>query len=136
MNRKMVFYTTGQLVLLEAILLLLPAAVSLMYGERCAAAFGISAGIAAAVGLLMVTAARPKNRVIYAKEGFIITTLSWILLSAIGAFPFFLSGEIPSYVDAFFETVSGFTTTGASILPNVVARTFPVLAPTCRIPNA
>ena len=119
MNRKMVFYTTGQLVLLEAILLLLPAAVSLLYGERCAAAFGISAGIAAAVGLLMVTAARPKNRVIYAREGFIITTLSWILLSAIGAFPFFLSGEIPSYVDAFFETVSGFTTTGASILPDV-----------------
>ena len=62
---------------------------------------------------------RPKNRVIYAKEGFIITTLSWLLLSGIGALPFYLSGEIPSYIDAFFETVSGFTTTGASILPNV-----------------
>jgi len=62
---------------------------------------------------------RPKSRVIYAKEGFAITSLAWLSLSAIGALPFFLSGQIPSYIDAFFETVSGFTTTGASILPQV-----------------
>ena len=119
MNRKMVFYTTGQLVLLEAVLFLLPMLVSLIYREACGTAFLISAGIAAMVGVLMMALTRPKNRVIYAREGFLITTLSWVLLSAIGALPFYLSGEIPLYVDALFETVSGFTTTGASILPNV-----------------
>ncbi len=119
MNRKMVFFTTGQIVLLEAALLLLPTLVSLIYQESCAKEFLISAIIAAAVGLLFLAVTHPKNRVIYAREGFLITTLSWVLLSAIGALPFYLSGEIPSYIDAFFETVSGFTTTGASILPNV-----------------
>ncbi|MBR5222534.1 MAG: TrkH family potassium uptake protein, partial [Clostridia bacterium] len=119
MNRKMVFFTTGQIVLLEAALLLLPTLVSLFYKESCAKEFLISAVIAAAVGLLFLAVTHPKNRVIYAREGFLITTLSWLLLSAIGALPFYLSGEIPSYIDAFFETVSGFTTTGASILPNV-----------------
>lgn len=62
---------------------------------------------------------KPKNRVIYAKEGFVIVAFAWLLLSGIGALPFVISGEIPSYIDAFFETVSGFTTTGASILTNV-----------------
>lgn len=119
MNRKMVFYTTGQLVLLEAALFLLPVLVSLIYGERCVTSFLISSGIAAVIGVLMMAVTHPKNRVIYAKEGFLITTLSWIILSAVGALPFYLSGEIPLYVDAFFESVSGFTTTGASILPNV-----------------
>ena len=121
MNRKMVLYTTGQLILLEAALLLLPMAVSLLYRETCTQAFLLSAGIAAAVGLLLMLAAHPKNRVIYAREGFVITTLSWIILSVLGALPFYLSGEIPSFVDAVFETVSGFTTTGASILRDVEA---------------
>ena len=102
MNRKMVLYTTGQLILLEAALLLLPMAVSLLYREACAQSFLLSAGIAAAVGLLLVLAARPKNRVIYAREGFVITTLSWIVLSVLGALPFYLSGEIPSFVDAVY----------------------------------
>jgi len=119
MNRKMVFFTTGQIILLEAALLLLPTLVSLIYREACTDDFLKSAAIAAAIGLLCVTVTHPKNRVIYAREGFLITTLSWVLLSAIGALPFYLSGEIPSYIDALFETVSGFTTTGASILPNV-----------------
>lgn len=119
MNRKMVFFTTGQIILLEAALLLLPTLVSVLYHESCAKEFLITAAIALATGLLFIAVTRPKNRVIYAREGFLITTLSWLILSAIGALPFFLSGEIPSYIDAFFETVSGFTTTGASILPNV-----------------
>lgn len=119
MNRKMVFFTTGQIILLEAALLLLPTFVSLIYQESRAKEFLISAVIAAAVGFFFLVVTRPKNRVIYAREGFLITTLSWVLLSAIGALPFYLSGEIPSYIDAFFESVSGFTTTGASILPNV-----------------
>ena len=119
MNRKMVFFTTGQIILLEAALLLFPTLVSVLYGESCAREFLITAAIALATGLLFIAVTRPKNRIIYAREGFLITTLSWVILSAIGALPFYLSGEIPSYIDAFFETVSGFTTTGASILPNV-----------------
>ena len=119
MNRKMVIYKTGQIILLESMLLLLPMFVSVYYRESCTVPFLLAAAAALVIGGLCVVLTHPKNRVIYAKEGFIITTLSWIALSAIGALPFYFSGEIPSYVDAFFETVSGFTTTGASILPNV-----------------
>ena len=62
---------------------------------------------------------KPSNHIIYAKEGFVIVALSWLTLSLIGALPFTISGEIPNYIDSFFETVSGFTTTGASIIGNV-----------------
>ena len=119
MNRKMVFNTVGMMLVAEAALLLLPTAVALIYGETCAWALAASAGIALAAGLLLRLLFRPENRLIYAREGFVTVALAWLLLSAVGALPFFLSGEIPSYVDAFFETVSGFTTTGASILTNV-----------------
>ncbi|MBO5648648.1 MAG: TrkH family potassium uptake protein [Clostridia bacterium] len=121
MNRKMVLFTTGELLLLEAALLLLPTAVSVLYRESTTPYFLITVAIALCIGGAMCLLFRPQSRVIYAKEGFIITTLSWLSLSAIGALPFYLSGEIPSYTDAFFETVSGFTTTGASILANVEA---------------
>ena len=119
MNQKMVFRTTGQIILLEAAMLLLPTLVSFGYRDACLKSFVITIAAALVIGLIFIFATRTENRVIYAKEGFVITTLSWVLLSAIGALPFYLSGEIPSYIDAFFETVSGFTTTGASILPNV-----------------
>ncbi len=119
MNRKMVFFTTGQIILLEAALLIPSTVISLVCRERCTVPFLLTIAAALLSGGALILLNRPKNRVIYAKEGFIITTLSWVLLSAIGALPFYLSGEIPSYIDAFFETVSGFTTTGASILPNV-----------------
>ena len=121
MNRKKVFYTLGQLLVLEAVLLLLPALVALIYKEKTGLHFLATAGIAAVIGAVLLIVCRKKNNVIYAKEGFAIVALSWVVLSAIGALPFFLSHEIPSYVDAFFETVSGFTTTGASILTDVEA---------------
>ena len=119
MNRRMVFHTTGQIVLLEAALLFLPLLAAAVYGEPCVRDFCIAIAVCLCTGLLLLLPARPKSRVIYAKEGFIITTLSWLLLSVIGALPFYLSGEIPSFADAFFETVSGFTTTGASIVQDV-----------------
>ncbi len=119
MNRRMVFYTLGQLTVLEGALMLLPLGTALLYRERTVSSFLCAIGIAFLAGSLLMALFRPKNRIIYAKEGFIITALSWIVLSAVGALPFFISGEIPSYIDAFFETVSGFTTTGASILTNV-----------------
>lgn len=121
MNRKMVFYTVGQMVMAEAALLVLPLIAALYYGESIAKHLVISILIALAVGGTATAVFRTKDNVIYAKEGFAIVALSWIMVSAIGALPFYLSGEIPSYVDAFFETVSGFTTTGASILTDVEA---------------
>ena len=121
MNRRMVVYMLGQIVKLEAALLVLPLVVSLLYRESCALHFAIVAAGALVVGFAMTLLSRPGTQVMYAKEGFVIVAVAWLLLSAIGALPFYFSGEIPSYVDAFFETVSGFTTTGASILTDVEA---------------
>ena len=119
MNRKMVFYTIGQMLITEAVLLLLPTAVSVIYGEGCLSAFLITMGVALILGGLLMLLCRTGNQVIYAKEGFITVSLVWIAMSLVGALPFYISGEIPSYIDALFETVSGFTTTGATILNDV-----------------
>ncbi len=119
MNRKMVFYMIGQILKLEAVLMIFPLICSLIYGEKEAFSFIVTIIIAILIGFLLTIFNRPKDKTIFAKEGFVIVALCWISLSAIGALPFVLSGAIPSYVDAFFETVSGFTTTGSSILPNV-----------------
>lgn len=122
MNRKMVFATLGQITLAEAALMLLPLAVALIYGEKFTAlAFLIAIALALVVGLLLYLTCKTDNKVIFAKEGFVIVALSWLIMSAIGALPFVINGDIPSYVDAFFEIVSGFTTTGATILTNVEA---------------
>ena len=116
MNHRMVMYSLGSVLGVLAALLLLPAGVGLLYGEKSAWAYVIAALIAGALWLCLTLAGRTKNRVIYAKEGLAIVALVWVLISAVGALPFVISGEIPSYIDAFFETVSGFTTTGASVL--------------------
>lgn len=122
MNRRMVMNTIGKMVLAEGLFLLLPAVVALLYQEtQGLLALLATVAIALTMGGTMVFAAKPRTDVIYAKEGFFIVSASWILLSAIGALPFFFSGEIPNYIDAVFETVSGFTTTGASILTDVEA---------------
>ena len=121
MNRRMVFYTVGHIATVEAALLLLPALVSLIYLEKSGISFLITAALSLTVGLAFILLFKPKSRMIYAKEGFAIVAYAWLLMSAIGALPFVIGGAIPSYVDAFFETVSGFTTTGASILTNVEA---------------
>ena len=119
MNQKMIFHICGQMLLIEAVLLLLPLITALIYGESCALSILTAMLIAVGVGTLMTVLIKPKETVIYSREGFVITALTWLLWSLVGALPFVISGEIPSYVDAFFETVSGFTTTGASILTNV-----------------
>lgn len=121
MNRRMVFYTVGHIATVEAALLLLPALVSLIYLEKSGLSFLITAALSLTVGLAFILFFKPKSRMIYAKEGFAIVAYAWLLMSAIGALPFVIGGAIPSYVDAFFETVSGFTTTGASILTDVEA---------------
>ena len=119
MNRKMVYYMTGRIILLEGALLLVPLIVSLIYQDVGTVPFLITIAICAAVGGALSCFFRKTSQVIFAKEGFLITALAWLSVSAIGAIPFVLSGQIPSYIDAFFETVSGFTTTGASILTHV-----------------
>ncbi len=120
MNRRMIFYITGQIIKTEAALFLLPLVTGLIYGEWSAAhSFAVCGAGALALGFLITAVSKPNNRVIYAKEGFAVVALAWVSLSAIGALPFVISGEIPSYIDAFFEIVSGFTTTGASILTDV-----------------
>lgn len=117
----------GQMLKLEAGLLTLPMFVSLYYNEDCFWVYPASTAIALFLGFGLNIVFKPSSRTIYAREGFATVALSWVLLSAVGALPFFLSREIPSYVDAFFETVSGFTTTGSSVLTNVEALSKSVL---------
>lgn len=120
MNKKMISYVLGMLLIVEAALMLLPCIVALAYKEKTIVSFAISIALLIAAGIILIMA-RPKNKTIYAHDGFIIVSFGWILLSLFGALPFFLSGEIPNYLDAVFEAVSGFTTTGASIMTDVEA---------------
>lgn len=118
MNKKMILYTLGKLLKVEGVLLLMPMLVSLIYRESSALVFGL---VAVGIFLLgtLLSSQVPKKKNIYAKEGLFIVSVSWCLLSALGALPFVLTGEIPSYVDALFETVSGFTTTGSSVVSDL-----------------
>ena len=118
MNYRMIKYTFGWLLLFEAGFFLVPLITAAVYAEREIWCFALSMMICVAAALLMFVG-KPKNRVLYAREGFVIVSLSWIFLSIFGAVPLVLSGVTPSYIDALFETVSGFTTTGATILPSV-----------------
>ncbi len=121
MNRRIVFNILGRILVSEAVLLLLPIIVALIYGESAVFAFLITVATALVLGVPLALFVKPKNHVIFAKEGFLIVSLAWMVMSAVGALPFVISGEIPSFIDAFFETVSGFTTTGSSILTDVEA---------------
>ena len=110
-------YLLGTILMIEAALLILPAGVALVYGDDILP-FLITIGLLVIISLPNIIF-KPKNKRIFAREGFITVAAGWILLSAFGALPFVLSGEIPNYIDAFFETVSGFTTTGATLLTEI-----------------
>ncbi|MBQ7266341.1 MAG: TrkH family potassium uptake protein [Firmicutes bacterium] len=118
MNYKMITNIVGWVMKIEAGFMLLPAIVSLIYKEHNTWIFAICAVFFFSLGMFM-TAKKPENTSFYAKEGFVSVGLGWIVLCTVGAVPFVASREIPHPVDAIFEIVSGFTTTGASILPNV-----------------
>jgi trk system potassium uptake protein TrkH len=118
MNYKIVLKTVGRLLWAEAALLCLPMFVSLYYKENLFHIYLIVMGLLLGTGAVM-NLPKPEKRTVYAREGFVIVSLSWILLSFFGALPFVFSGEIPSLIDAMFEVVSGFTTTGATILSDV-----------------
>lgn len=118
MNYSMIRYILCRVLEFAAMFMSLPCLVGILYGEKSFIYF---------LGIIIVCLAislpgrrfKPKSKVFYAKEGFVTVSLSWIILSLVGALPFYLSGEIPSYADALFETISGITTTGATILADV-----------------
>ena len=119
MNYAIVFRLLGYVLMIEGALLLLPAAASLVYGEwMVLGVFLLTAAVSAGIGYALHTI-KPRSKVFYMREGFAATSLCWVFISVMGAVPFVLTGCIPNPVDALFETVSGFTTTGASILPAV-----------------
>lgn len=122
MNYRMISSTVGKLLMIEALFMILPFLVSFYYDEGTALL-----GVYAVVMTMLIvfgvflTFFKPEHKRIFAKEGFVIVALSWILVSVFGALPFYLSGAIPSFTDALFETISGLTTTGASILNDIEA---------------
>ncbi len=120
MNYSMIRYVLAWVLTFDGLFLMLPAVVSWVYQEGGGIVY-----LAVAAGSLLVgwigRLKKPKSKLFYSKEGFVSVSLSWIVLSLVGALPFTLTGEIPSYVDAIFETISGFTTTGSSILSDVEA---------------
>ena len=117
MNRRMICRVLGLILLCLTALMVLPTIAGLCYGESVSH-FLITMALSGGAGFLLARV-KPYSTIIYAKDGFIVVSLGWILISVFGALPFVLSGDIPNYIDALFETVSGFTTTGASILKNV-----------------
>jgi trk system potassium uptake protein TrkH len=118
MNYKIIIKIAGRVIGIEAMLLMLPAAVALMYKESIKG-FVVTIFIAASAAVISEIIFKQKKNVMYAREGFVSVALSWLLMSVIGALPFVIEGEIPNYIDALFETISGFTTTGASILTDI-----------------
>ena len=127
MNYRMLGYVLGRIFMVEAALLLPPSIVAVIYGEwSCLFAFVVTAVGLAVLGLVLGLRS-PANTAIYAREGLVIVALAWVLMSVFGALPFIISGDIPFFVDAFFETVSGFTTTGSSILRDVEAMSYSML---------
>ena len=116
MNKRIIFFILGRLLIIESFFLLLSALVSVIYGEQEYKAFLITAGISIGVGLIAWLLNKNVERNLGKKEGYVIVSLVWVVFSLFGALPFVLSGAIPNYADAFFETMSGFTTTGSSIL--------------------
>lgn len=119
MNYKTIFNIIGKVLLLEAALLLLPLGVSAAYSDGCTDDFLIGAAAAAALGAVMFLPTRKAGKPLSVRDSLAVAALTWLFASLVGCLPFMTSGEISSFPDAFFETVSGFTTTGASILTDV-----------------
>jgi len=127
MNKRLVGNYIGWMLCMEAVFMLPPLAIAAFLGEMGALnGFIFTVLLLALIGVILIVI-RPKDRTFFSREGFVTVALSWILLSVFGALPFRVSGAIPHYVDAFFETVSGFTTTGSSILTNVEAMPYSLL---------
>jgi len=120
MNYRIISYVLGCVLNIEAAAMVLPFFCSLIYDEQIKWVFPVCIALCLIAGLPLILA-KPKDKNMFAKEGFVAVALSWITMSIFGALPFMLSGSIPSFIDAFFETASGFTTTGASIVSDIDA---------------
>ncbi len=118
MNYSVIRYILCRVLEFNALFMTLPLLVGVIYGEKSAVYFLYVIAGCLAVSLIG-RRHKPKSQVFYAKEGFVTVSLSWVILSLTGALPFYLSGEFPTYTDALFETISGLTTTGATILTDV-----------------
>ena len=119
MNKRIIIYILGWVLIIEAIAMQIGTITSLIYGEQEGLYFLLTGLVSAILGVLAVKVKKPQNMVLYQKAGFAATGLSWIMFALVGCLPFWLSGEIPSFIDAFFEAASGITTTGATILTDV-----------------
>jgi len=120
MNSKVIRYVFGKVLIIEGALLLLPVLTAIIYHESQGFIY-LAVALSSAVMGYLFSLRKPDDYVFYFKDGCFMTALCWVVLSFIGALPFYFTGEIPFFVDALFETISGFTTTGASILPDVEA---------------
>lgn len=118
MNYGMIFRIVGRVVGIEAAVMLVPVAVSYIYGESIKG-FLVAIMLALIVSVVLMTVKKPSNKMIFSKEGFASVAASWVVISLIGAVPFVVEGAIPNYIDALFETISGFTTTGSTILTDI-----------------
>lgn len=119
MNKSIVFHYLSKIMLISSVLFLFPAFVSLYYGETDSALTFVAVAVGVAVISLPMAIITPKNKHMFAREGLVIVALLWVIYPIIAALPFYISGEIPNFFDAVFESVSGFTTTGSSILPDI-----------------
>ena len=118
MNYSVVIYILGWIMEIEAAFLALPGIVSAIYGEKGGFAF-LWVALGSAVAGSAIILRKPKNMRFYLREGFVTVALSWILMSVIGCLPFVINGDIPHFADALFEMISGFTTTGATVVSDV-----------------
>ena len=119
MNKSIVFHYLSKIMLVGSATFLLPCIVSLYYKEfECAISFFIVA-FAVAIISLPLAIIKPKNKHMYAREGLVIVALMWVIYPIFGALPFYISGAIPNFIDAIFESISGFTTTGSTILTDI-----------------
>ena len=121
MNFSMIVYILAWVLKIEGASMILPLLCSLIYKENDIALCFFIIGTASVLLGYILTAKKPKKIAFYAREGFVIVAACWVVLSLVGALPFFISGRIPHYIDALFEIVSGFTTTGSSVLSDVEA---------------
>lgn len=119
MNYNMIAYILGHILRIEGLLMIVPTAVAFFYMEEKSATAFIASTVLCMIAAAVAESREPKNKRIYGREGFIVVALSWIVMSFFGALPYYLSGSIYGFVNCYFETVSGFSTTGASVLLEV-----------------
>ena len=126
-NRKMIFRILGILLFIEGVMFLVCAGVSLCYSEHSYIYIVYSTLISAAAGSILLFFGRKAENKLSRRDGYCIVAFTWLLFTVFGMLPFYLSGEIPSVSDAFFETMSGFTTTGATILDDIESLSYGML---------